>query len=208
MTQESFDTIEIIALVVGCIINLLTVIFVIKYTQKTFSIAETTRKTASQAAETADITKQSFQVSADILNEMRATREAQMSPYVYVYLDQLGDESAVKLFLVIKNAGRGIARNVKVEFEPELENGGTYSLAHIKQIINNIPPLPPGGEIRHAFALTTEYFTASPPLPREYSVHVSFDGEFATTGKSLDQIISLNFFQGSRLNRIEKTQNP
>jgi hypothetical protein len=72
------------------------------------------------------------------------------------------------------------------------------------QLMNNIPPLPPGKEIRHAFAFTIKYFNAMPQLPLQYSVRITFNGGTEKVDKIVDQIISLNFFEGSRLNRLEE----
>jgi hypothetical protein len=206
MTQETFDIIEIICLVVGLLINLLTVIFIIVYTNKTYSIAKSTRKTVTETAAMAKITAESFDVSEKILIEMKETRDAQISPYVFAYFDHIEKDNVTKLFLVIKNAGKGIARDIKINIEPDLQNDNTYSLKHIKQIINNMPPLPPSGEIRHAFALTTQYFKATPPLPQNYKIQISFKGGINKSHRIVEQVISLDFFQGSRLNRIIERQ--
>lgn len=204
MTQETFDIIEIICLIIGGIFNLLTLYFLVKYTQKTYTIAKSTQKTASETAAMAKLTEESFAISANILDEMIETRDAEISPYVFVFIDQMEEENAVKLFLVIKNVGKGIAKNIKIKFEPELQNGGTYSLKHINQIINNMPPLPPGGEIRHAFALTTKYLTATPSLPKQYNVFISFIGGIKKAERTFEQVVSLDFFQGSRLNSLRE----
>ncbi len=207
MTQETYEIVELVTLLVGLVINLLTFIFVIIYTNKTYSIAESTRKTVSETATMAKITGESFDVSEKILEEMKGIRKAENAPYVFVYIDQIENDSAVKLYLVIKNAGKGIARDIKIKFEPELQNEGTYSLKHIKQIINNLPPLPPSGEIRHAFILTTKYFKVKPSLPRKYDVQISFNDGVKKTERIIKQVISLGFIQGSKLNRIEEKRN-
>lgn len=154
MNQTAFDIIELVVLGAGCVINLVTLIYLRIYIEKTYSIAKSTRRTAAQAAEAAKTTEESFKVSTKILGEMLETRDAQIAPYVFAYLNQGNNDEATKIYLVIKNAGRGVARNVRVAFDPELQNDGTYSLSHIKQLTNKNPALPLGGEIRHAFALT------------------------------------------------------
>jgi hypothetical protein len=153
----------------------------------------------------AKITEESFSVSERILNEMQEIRNAQTAPYVFAYLDQgKNNNDATKIFLVIKNAGSGIARNVRVSFDPELQNGGTYSLKHIKQLTNFIPALPPGGEIRHAFALTIKYYNAEPPLPKQYNVRITYSGGLRQAERVVEQVISFDFFQGLRINKIEQ----
>lgn len=205
MNQSTFDIIEIIVLAVGCVINLLTLIYLHIYTEKTYNIAQSTRRTAEQAAATAKVTEQSFDLSAKILDQMRETRDTQTSPYVFAYFDQgNNDDDATKIFLVIKNVGRGVARNVRVSFEPELQNDGAYSLAHIKQITNRIPALPPGGEVAHAFAFTIKYFNAAPPLPKKYNIRITYHGGMKSGERIIAQTISLDFFEGLRINKIER----
>ena len=207
MNQNTFDIIEIIVLAIGCVINFITLIYLYIYTEKTYSIAKSTQMTAAQAAETAKITEESFDISAKILEEMQETRDAQVAPYVFAYLDQWNNDDATKIFLVIKNAGRGVARDVRVSFDPELQTDGTYSLAHIKQLTDKIPAIPPGGEVRHAFAFTIKYFNAEPPLPKKYKVTVNYHGGINKTERTVAQTLSFDFFQGLRINKIERSRN-
>ena len=202
MNQDTFDIIEISTLIAGCVINLATLICLWIYAQKTYSIAQSTRETSSEAALMAKITEDSFEISTKILNEMRETRDAQEAPYVFAYFDHFKGKNATTVYLVIKNAGKGIAENVQVIFTPELQNDGSFSLHHIKQIISNVPPLPPGGELRHAFAFTIKYFNAEPLLPQQYKVRISFYGGVKKTERIVEQEISLNFFQGLRINTV------
>lgn len=202
--QYTYDILEIVSLGLGCLVSLVTLIYVIKYTRRTTSIAESTARTAHEAAETARITEESVEISSKMLEEMHETRDAQIAPYVFAYFDQVKGKDATKIFLVIKNAGAGQAKDVRVEFDPELQNAGDYSLKHIRQLTENIPSLPPGGEIRHAFALTVTYFRAQPPLPTKYKVRTTFSGGVKKGKREMEQVISLDFFSGRRSNRIEE----
>jgi hypothetical protein len=204
INQHTYDIIEIAALGFGCLASFVTLIYVIKYTRRTYSIAASTGEAAREAAETARITNESVEISSKMLEEMRETRDAQIAPYVFAYFDQVKGESSTKIFLVVKNAGGGQARDVRVTFDPELQNDDTYSLKHIKQLTKYIPSLPPGGEIRHAFAFTIKYFNAEPPLPMKYKVRTSFYGGVKKDERIVDQVISLDFFIGLRTNRVEE----
>lgn len=189
---------------VGCIVNLLTLVFVSIYTRKTYSIAQTTNETAAEAAKTAKITEQALEVSSRMLEEMRETRDAQTAPYVFAYFDQVKGESPTKIFLVIKNAGATTARDVRIKFDPELQNDQTYSLKHIRRLTGHIPSLPPGGKIRHAFAFTVKYFNADQPLPMRYKVRATFYGGVKTDERVVEHVISLDSFVGLRVNRVEE----
>src|SRR5438128_3120563 len=116
MSQNTFDIIEIVVLAVSCLVGFVTLVFVTKYTQRTDSIAQSTYETALEAAEMAKITEESLEISSKILEEMRETRDAQTAPYVFTYFDQMKRKDATKIFLVIKNAGGGLARDVRITF--------------------------------------------------------------------------------------------
>lgn len=204
MIQNAYDVIEIVALSIGCVVSLVTLIYVIKYTWSTGSIARSAYETALEAAETAKIAEESAEISSKMLKEMREERDAQTAPYVFVYFDQVEGEDSTKIFLVVKNAGGSQARDVRVTFDPGIRNGDTYSLEHIRKLTGHIPSLPPGGEIRHAFALTVEYFNAQPPLPTKYRARVSFLGGVKTGERVVEQVLSLDPFVGLRSNRVEE----
>lgn len=204
MTQNAYDIIEIAVLGFGCLVSLATLCSLIIYTQKTSSIAESTHKTAQEAAAMAKITEEALEISSKILEEMREERDAQTSPYVFAYFDQMEEESATKIFLVIKNAGRGLVRNVRVTFDPELQNDLTYSLKHIQELTKHIPSLPPRGEIRHAFASTIKYFNSEPPLPIQYKVRATYYGGVKKNERVVEQVISVDSFRGLRINRVEE----
>lgn len=204
MNQHTYDIVEIVALSIGCVVSLVTLVYVTKYTRSTYGIAQSTYEAALEAAETARITEEDVETTLKTLEEMRETRDAQVAPYVFAYFDQMKGEDSTKIFLVIKNAGGGQARDVQVTFDPELQNGGTYSLKHIRQLTKHIPSLPPGGEIRHAFALTVVYFNARPPLPTKYGARISFYGGVDKRERVVKQVISLDPFTGLRINRLEQ----
>jgi hypothetical protein len=204
MSQNTLEIIDITVLAVSCLVSFVTLVFVTKYTQRTDSIAQSTYETALEAAEMAKITEESLEISSKILEEMRETRDAQTAPYVFTYFDQMKGQDSTKIFLVIKNAGGGLARDVRVTLDPELQNDGTYSLKHIKQLTEHIPSLPPGKEIRHAFALTIKYFNAKPSLPMSYTVRATFHGGVKKGERVVEQVISLDSFVGLRINRVEE----
>jgi hypothetical protein len=203
MNQHIYDIIEIASLAVGCLAGLVTFVYVIKYTQSTYSIAQSTHKTALEAAEMAKLTEESVELSSKTLEEMRETRDAQIAPYVFAYFDQMKGQDPTKIFLVIKNAGGGQARDVRITFDPELQTN-IYSLKHIQQLTKHIPSMPPGGEIRHAFALTVNYFNAQPPLPMKYKVSTTFYGGVKKGERVVEQVVSLDAFIGLRINRVEE----
>lgn len=74
MSQNAYDIIEIAVLGLGCLVSLATLRSLIIYTQKTSSIAESTHKTALEAAAMAQITEEALEISSKILEEMREER--------------------------------------------------------------------------------------------------------------------------------------
>jgi hypothetical protein len=204
MNQDTYDIIEVIGLAVGCLVSVVTLRYMIAYTRSTFSIAQSAQDTALEAEETAKTTERALDISSKILEEMRETRDAQTAPYVYVYFDQMRGEDAAKIYLVVKNAGKGLARDVRIAFDPELQNDSTFSLEHIQQLTKYIPFLPPEGMIRHPFIFTVDYWNSQPPHPLRYKVCISYYGGIKDGQRIVEQVISFDFFQGSRLNRLEE----
>src|SRR5688500_17381032 len=72
-----------------------------------------TRKMASASSKSAEIAEKA-------LLEMSEQRDAEIAPYVVAYLDEQGPINGV-LYLVIKNTGKTVAKNVKVIFDPPLQ---------------------------------------------------------------------------------------
>ena len=97
------------------IIQLLTLIGLIIYVVKTWQIAAAT-KNAAQA------TNRSAALSEKVIEEMKAARMQESAPQVIIYID-MPDSSNWALYLVAKNIGKSVAKNVQFNLDPPLMCG-------------------------------------------------------------------------------------
>lgn len=139
--------------------QLLTLIALIVYTWKTWTMASATRESARTSERT--------------LQEMRNAREQEFAPYVVVFFSiPYGD---VLMELVVKNIGRMPARDVRISFSPPLQNTHDGLKANQMALIEHgIQSLPPDHEIKTFFDTTLNYFSKSRGLPMRYCVSASW----------------------------------
>jgi hypothetical protein len=84
------------------------------------------------------------EVNHEMVEEMRAGRIAQEQPHVIVDLDFKGD----LLDLVIRNVGRGIAKDIAFTFSPPLDDiRGISPTPDLSVFKSHLDFLAPGGEI-------------------------------------------------------------
>ncbi len=208
MTDDTLPALEMCLLVIECVVNVIALFFLIAYCRSTRQIAESTRQTVKETAAMSKITSEMLESSKQTLVEMRRSREAQWAPYVFVYFDNSSDiKDSTTISLIIKNSGKGTARNVSVKFEPKLQNSSIYNLKHINYWINHLPPMPPGKEVRHVFESTIEYFNSEVELPLRYHVSTSFDDGTTQRRYEVEQELSFEFFTGLRINKIEPSDD-
>lgn len=163
------------------VVQVLTLIFLIIYVVKTWEMA--------------DATKQSTQISTAVLEEMRQTRTDESAPYVVVYFDIPYGSWIV--YLIIKNIGKTVAENVKIEFQPDLESGHSDDkISQTPLMKNGIGSMAPGYELRTLIDSTVGYFGKEPPLPRSYQVTVTYSGGSPSVRRSLTQMLDLSIYEG------------
>src|SRR5262245_49326539 len=86
-------------------VQLAALIALVVYVVKTWQIASANRR--------------SVEVSEAVLKEMRTTRFQEIAPYVIVFLDMPYSNDWV-MYLVVKNTGKTVAKNVRFKFDPPL----------------------------------------------------------------------------------------
>jgi hypothetical protein len=204
MNKSVYDALGLAVSIIAFLTNAAALVFLIIYTRATSSIAAATELSAEETARMASLTVATADVTAKTLEELVTTRDAQIAPHIFVYLDQMEGESSTRIFLVVKNAGKGAASDVRISFDPELQPTKGYNLEHIKRLTSYIPTLPPGEEIRHAFASTIEHYKAEPALPSAYDVRISYYGGVVEGERKSVQRISMAFFTGWRTNRLTR----
>ncbi len=176
--------------IVLAIIQALTLIALIIYVIKTSEIASAT--------------KESAKVSEGILQEMKETRDAEVAPYVVVHFQI--DRTADALYLVIKNIGKSIATNVKLNFRPELKNTEKTEHHSVQTIANSplikygIETMPPGYELKLVLDRAGRYIKESLStegyIPMVYYVEVSYGGDPRSDKATTNYVLDLNPYRG------------
>lgn len=84
------------------------------------------------------------------VNEMKLTREETNSAEVLMYFEI----DAHRMYLVIENVGKTIAKDLKIKYEPELKNSKGEKYNELKEISY----LPPNYKIKTFFDMTHNYY--------------------------------------------------
>lgn len=158
-------------------VQIASLVFLIIYVIKTWEMASATRK-AAEATEKSVL-------------EMREQRDTEIAPYVIAYLDGQGPINAM-LYLVIKNTGKTVAKNVKVIFDPPLQTIFPDFLIKVLPP-NGIPSIPPGYEIK----TTLESFaTYKKTGPMAFDVTVIYSGGISDKLREDNYHLDLEIFRG------------
>jgi hypothetical protein len=105
------------------------------------------------------------------VEEMRAARELATAPDVIAYLHV--DHRAVA-GIAIKNIGKGIAREIKIRFDPDLRTSKDFDPMKMSIVENGMDSLIPDQEIVAFLDLTFDYFKLD--LPVRYRATIDFSG--------------------------------
>jgi len=172
------DFLTMVNLVVA-IVQVLTLIALIIYVVKTWEMAAATKRSAEMAEKT--------------LQEMKATREDETAPHVVVYFDVPHGKRWI--YLAVKNVGRGVAENVRIEFLPPLRNTDGAELGFARFVTDGVGSIPPGYEIRTLFDVTTQYFN-NKEFPLSYRAKVSYSDGSNGRARNAEYILDLSGFKG------------
>jgi hypothetical protein len=109
--------------------------------------------------------------------EARELRESQARPFVVVDFEVEPAQQAI--YIVITNTGSTVARNVTVEFEPELDSsfdrrGRPGLIRDLKPLREGIGTLPPGKRVKVLFDIFTSR-EEEEAFPDVYRTRVRFD---------------------------------
>jgi len=159
--------------------QILTLIFLIVYVVKTWHIASATKESAKATEKSADISRQT-------LDEMKESRDQETAPYVVVYFDVLSYPQLI--LLAVKNIGKSIANNVKLEFDPQLKSS-IKPINEASFIKNGIGSMPPGYEILAILDGPNYFMDISNPLI--YKVKVSYSGGILSEPRFNEYVLDL-----------------
>jgi len=177
MTPEQISLATLYVQIALLLLQIPTLIALIVYVIKTGEMASASRKSTEIAEKT--------------LLEMREQRDAEIAPNIIVYLDGQGEINGL-LYLVIKNTGKTVARNVKVIFDPPLPTRYPELLQRVLPI-DGIPSIPPDYEIKTTIDSFEDYKKSS---PMAFTVNVTYYG--GITDKPREEIfhLDLTLFRG------------
>jgi hypothetical protein len=176
-------------------IQIPTLIALIVYVAKTWEMASATRKSA--------------EIAENTILEMREARDQEIAPYVVAYFDVIPEQDLI--YLVIKNIGKSMATDIRLEFSPPLEESSEckYYRKVMEVLANNsISSIPPGYEIRTILHSFGGYLKSRHPL--RYEITVSYYGGISSTQRTvhytlnLTPYMSVTFVRQTGLKDIER----
>ena len=173
---------EIIDLALA-LVQIATLIALIIYVIKTWQIASASKK--------------STVVSEGILKEMKESRDQEVAPYVVAYFDI--PYGMPLIYLIVRNAGKRVAKDVKLEFQPPLKNSNGEVINDMPLIKDGIRSIPPEYEIKTFFDSAISYFKKN-ELPLTYTVKVSYSGGLRPATRNTEQIMDLSAFKSVYIN--------
>jgi len=171
-------------------IQTLSLLALLVYVVKTWQIAAATKETA--------------RVYEDIFAEMKSQREAEVAPYITAYFEI--DRTSNSLFLKIKNIGKSVARNVRLQFNPTLKNTERtphHSVPKVEDsplIKNGIETMAPGYEVRlvldRADRYIKEALNTDGYVPMTYYLTLIYTSDFGPRETTMKYTLDLNLYRG------------
>lgn len=151
------------------------------------------RRTAEAQEKSEKALSESVALSREMVVEMRAARLQEIAPHVIVFIDMPQDDNWV-MYLVIKNTGRTIAKDIKIKFDPPLMTGMGEKVRELDIYLlrEGISSLAPGQEIRTPIDSFSSYKRDG--LPTIYKATVSYSDGLRAEREETDHVIDLSMF--------------
>jgi hypothetical protein len=164
-------------------------IALILYAKKTSEIAESSEISTNALKKSTVASLKSVELSKQILAEMKETRSLLTAPMVVAYFEKGGNEHVTYLFFILENVGKGVARDIKYNFSPELRSHDKESVERIIELGKGIDSLPPNYRLKSLFGRAGYYVDLEDgtneeldtDAPRQFEVTVDFQD--AVTGE-------------------------
>lgn len=159
------------------IVQVLGLVFLGIYVWKTWEMASATRDSA--------------RISEKMLAEMKEARDQESAPYVVPYINI----SQNMISFGIKNIGKTVAKNIKINVEPELKSSRLAErIKDMSLIKNGLSSLPPGHEISTIFDVFQDYFSRN-DFPLSYLVKITYTGGLRGELREHEQILDLSVYK-------------
>ncbi len=164
------------------VVQAFTLAAVVVYVIKTWEMASATRK-AAEATERS-------------VAEMKEARDQQTRPYVIAYFTI--KEGTGLIYLVLKNIGQSVARDVRFSFDPPLKTSSEATnemLAKMSFVTEGIQSMPPGYELKTLFDSTVSYLN-NEELPQKYRVRIAYYGGISPEERIDEYVLDISAFWG------------
>jgi len=161
----------------------------ILYVKKTSQIAKSSEASTEAMKKTTAASLKSVELSRQILAEMKETRSMLTAPLVVAYFERGGDARVTYLFFILENVGKGVARDIKFSFSPEIRSHDAESAERILELGKGVDSLPPNYRLKNLFGRASYYIDLEGRMgkelnsaePRQFEVAVDFKD--AVTGE-------------------------
>lgn len=161
--------------IILAIIQVFTILFLFIYVWKTYDMAVSTEKSA--------------EVSKLTLQEMKETRDQENAPYVVAYFEFDNHD----INLVIENVGKGLAKNVKIEFDPKLVSSIGEDINEISFIKDGIGSMPPKYKLKTIFDSTVGYYGGE-NFPKKYNAKITYHGGLKEIKRNTEHILDIGAY--------------
>ncbi|ADZ09367.1 hypothetical protein Metbo_1122 [Methanobacterium lacus] len=161
--------------IIIAIIQMITLIFLIIYVWKTYDMAVSTEKSAK--------------VSQLTLQEMKETRDQEIAPYVVAYFEF---ENRI-INLIVENVGKGLAKDVKIKFDPKLISSIGHDINEIAFIKEGIGSMPPKYKIKTFFDSTIGYYGIK-NFPNKYNAKITYYGGLEESKRTTEHILDIGAY--------------
>ena len=171
------DFVSFIIQVLLFIVQILSLGFLALYVWKTWQMASATRESAK--------------TSEKMIEEMKDARDQESAPYVVPYI-KINDHI---IFFCIKNIGKSVAINIKINVEPEFKSSVFGDkIRDISFIKNGLSSLQPGHELATMLDVSHIYLNRS-DFPLSYLVKVSYEGGLHKERRYYEQVLDLSVYK-------------
>lgn len=159
------------------VIQFLGLIFLAIYVWKTWQMASST--------------KDSVKTSEKMIEEMKEARDQESAPYVvpYIKIDQH------MMFFGIKNIGKTVAKDIRINIEPELRSSlFGDKIKELPLIKKGLSSLPPGHELGTIFDVSHIYLNRA-DFPMSYLVKITYVGGIQKQPREYEQVLDLSVYK-------------
>lgn len=126
------------------------------------------------------------------VKEMKKSREEENRPYIIVYFES---KSNGPVNLIIKNIGKTLAKDTRIQIAPDLEYPDSYPLSKSNLLNKPISDIPPDYEYKAFVGMSWDLKDKHDVYPI-YTANVSYSGVNTKKHYNEEYILDLNFQNG------------